>query len=451
MERATGSVVGQAPPSRLRLAARLSDGRVRNVREVRSALRIYVSRETGAAHLSLLLALVVGAFFAAATLVLLIVSLATAWIIGVGVAVRGGTLRLAARMAAFDRRRLAWFGASVESVPLPRREPHMSLWQSQQAWAGASWLWRLPAYQLLRLPVAAAMGFVAVSWWWAAIICFVLAAGGSKPSLLLAWQVGPVSPGPVGVLALVVTGVVALLAWPFVAVAMAGADVLLARWLLGPSRSRLLAAEVTRLGAARHLAVESAEAERRRIERDLHDGLQPQLVSLALDLGLAKARLDRDPEAARSMVERAHEGAKRATEDLRNLVRGIHPAVLDERGLDAALSALVAGCAVPVSVDVTLRQRPDAVLESAAYFVIAEAITNVTKHSGARTATVTVTGNGTLLRVVVEDDGHGGAHLEPGGGLAGLAARLASVDGILTVSSPPDGPTRIEAVMPCER
>jgi len=423
---------------------------VRNVDGVGSALRVYVSKQTLAAHVSLLLSLGVGAFFAAATLVSLIASLATAWIIGVGVAIRGGTLRLAARMAAFDRTRLGRFGAPVEPVPLPRREPRMSLWQSQQAWARASWLWRLPAYQLVRLPVAAAMGFVAVTWWWAAIICFILAAEPPKPSVLLAWQVGPVSPGPVGVLALVVAGVAGILAWPFIALGLGRADVLLARSLLGPSRSRLLAAEVTRLGTARNLAVESAEAERRRIERDLHDGLQPQLVSLALDLGLARARLDRDPDAARSMVERAHEGAKRATEDLRNLVRGIHPAVLDERGLDAALSALVAGCAVPVSVDVSLGQRPDPVRESAAYFVIAEAITNVTKHSGAGTASVTITGDGALLRVVVEDDGHGGAHLEPGGGLAGLAARLASVDGILTVSSPPDGPTRIEAVIPCE-
>jgi signal transduction histidine kinase len=449
MERATGSVVGQALPSGLRLAVRPQAGRVRNVDGVGSVLRVFTARETRAAHVSLLLSLVVGAFFAAGTVPWLIATCATAWIVGAGVAVRGGMLRLSARMAAFDRRRLAWFGAPVEQVPLPRREPRMSLWQSQQAWARASWLWRLPAYQLVRLPAASAAGFVAVTWWWAAIICFVLAAGRTSPSLLLAWQVGPVSPGPVGVLALVLTGVAAMLAWPFIVLGMARADVLLARWLLGPSRSRLLAAEVTRLGAARHLAVESAEAERRRIERDLHDGLQPQLVSLALDLGLARARLERDPEAARSMVERAHVGAKRATEDLRNLVRGIHPAVLDERGLDAALSALVAGCAVPVSVDVNLGQRPDPVIESAAYFVIAEAITNVTKHSEARTAAVTVTGNGAMLRVVVEDDGRGGAHLEPGGGLAGLAARLASVDGILTVSSPPDGPTRIEAVIPC--
>lgn len=423
---------------------------MRNVGGVGRALRVYVSRPARVANISLLISLVVGAFFAAATMMTLIASLATAWIIGVGVAVRGGALRLTARMASFDRRRLEWFGARVEPAPLPRRQPGTSLWQSQQAWARASWLWRLCVYQLVRLPVAAAAGFVAVTWWWAAIICFVLAAGRTKPSLLLAWHVGPVSPGPAGTLRLVVVGVAILVAWPFIALGLAIGDALLGRWLLGPSRSRQLAAEVTRLGAARNLAVESAEAERRRIERDLHDGLQPQLVSLALDLGLARARLDRDPESARAMVERAHAGAKQATQDLRNLVRGIHPAVLDERGLDAALSALVAGCAVPVSVDVSLPERPDPVRESAAYFVIAEAITNVTKHSEAHAASVNVTSDGVLLRVVVEDDGHGGAHLEPGGGLAGLAARLASVDGFLTVSSPPDGPTRVEAVIPCE-
>jgi signal transduction histidine kinase len=417
---------------------------------VRTALRVLASRPARAANVSLLVSLVVGAFFAAGTLVSLLASLATGWIIGAGVAVRGGALRLSARMAVFDRRRLEWFGARVEPVPVPRREPGTSLWQSQQAWARAIWLWRLPAYQLLRLPVAAATGFVAVGWWWTTIACFILAAGGSGPVGVLAWQVGPVSPGPAGTAALVIAGVAGMLAWPFIALGMAMGDALLGGWLLGPSRSRQLAAEVTRLGAARNLAVQSAEAERRRIERDLHDGLQPQLVSLALDLGLARARLDRDPESARSMVERAHEGAKQATQDLRNLVRGIHPAVLDERGLDAALSALVAGCAVPVAVDVNLPERPDPVRESAAYFVIAEAITNVTKHSGAQAASVRVARDGSLLRVLVEDDGHGGAHLEPGGGLAGLAARLASVDGFLTVSSPPDGPTRIEAVIPCE-
>ena len=243
-------------------------------------------------------------------------------------------------------------------------------------------------------------------------------------------------------------GVVCLFGWPLLARLGSAVDVSLARALLGPSRSGQLSAEVQRLGEARTLAVESAETERRRIERDLHDGLQPKLVSLALELGLAKARFDRDPASARSLLNQAHEEAKTAIEDLRGLVRGIHPSVLDERGLDAAFSALVANCSVPVRVEVSLGQRPDQAVEAVAYFVVAEAITNVTKHSDASRASVMITEGAGLLRILVEDDGSGGAQVEPGGGLAGLAARVAAIDGTFHVTSPPGGPTHLEAVIP---
>lgn len=219
------------------------------------------------------------------------------------------------------------------------------------------------------------------------------------------------------------------------------------RLLLAPTKQ----AEIDRLAEARAQAVTAAEAERRRIERDLHDGLQPLLVSLAVDLGIAEARFGKDPDSARSLVARAHADAKTAIEELRGLVRGIHPSVLDGRGLDAALSALIASCPVPVTLRVDLPQRPDPVREAAAYYVAAEAITNITKHASARTATITVQAGERDLRVAVEDDGDGGARIEPGGGLAGLDARIRSIDGTFTVSSPPGGPTRIEAVIPCER
>jgi signal transduction histidine kinase len=255
--------------------------------------------------------------------------------------------------------------------------------------------------------------------------------------------------------ALVVAGVAGLVAWPAALRAVPAIDASLGRWLLGPSRASQLSTEVARLSQARSLAVASAAAERRRIERDLHDGLQPQLVNLALDLGLARARLRSDPGAAQSLIDRAHEEAKRAAEDLRNLVRGIHPSVLDERGLDAALSALVAACAVPVSVNVDLPRRPAPTPEAAAYYVVAEAITNISKHAQARKAAVSIGyADGALrgaLRVAVEDDGRGGACLEPGGGLEGLAARVASLDGTFELTSPQGGPTRIEAVIPCTR
>ncbi len=219
-----------------------------------------------------------------------------------------------------------------------------------------------------------------------------------------------------------------------------------ARLMLAPTRQ----AEIDRLAEARARAVTAAGAERRRIERDLHDGLQPLLVSLAVDLGIAEARFGKDPGSARALLARAHADAKTAIEELRGLVRGIHPSVLDGRGLDAALSALVASCPVPVTLRVDLPRRPDQIREAAAYYVAAEAITNIAKHASARSATVTVGAREHSLRVMVEDDGAGGARIEPGGGLAGLAARISSIDGTFTVSSPPGGPTRVEAVIPCE-
>jgi signal transduction histidine kinase len=197
--------------------------------------------------------------------------------------------------------------------------------------------------------------------------------------------------------------------------------------------------------------VQSAEAERRRIERDLHDGLQPRLASLALGLGIARSRFERDPDYARSLVEQAHEDAKMAMRELRSLVHGVHPSIRDEHRLDAALSALLACCAVPVRIDVRLTRRSDRTQETIAYFVVAEAITNVTKHSGAASASVTITDEDTLLRVLVEDDGKGGAAIEPGGGLAGLAARVAAGGGTLTVTSPPGGPTLVSAELPTGR
>jgi signal transduction histidine kinase len=241
-------------------------------------------------------------------------------------------------------------------------------------------------------------------------------------------------------------------------VVLAVLGVLAAPWLLrGYGRaSRLLLAptrqaEIDRLAEARAQAVAAAEAERRRIERDLHDGFQPLLVSLAVDLGIAEARFGKDPDRARELLARAHRDAKTAIEELRGLVRGIHPSVLDGRGLDAALSALIVSCPIPVSLHVDISQRPDPVREAAAYYVAAEAITNIAKHASARSATVTVDAKDHNLRVVVEDDGDGGARIEPGGGLAGLDARIRSIDGTFTVSSPPGGPTRVEAVIPCER
>lgn len=223
----------------------------------------------------------------------------------------------------------------------------------------------------------------------------------------------------------------------------------LAKALLSPSSALALANEATELRASRARGVDAAEAERRRIERDLHDGAQQRLVSVAMELGRAKAKLDSDPAAARVLIDEAHSEAKQAIAELRDLARGIYPAVLGDRGLDAALSALAGRCPVPVHVSVELEQRPPTVVESTAYYIVAEALTNVAKHARAATVAVTVQRHGDRVLVEVYDDGRGGASALPGGGLAGLADRAATIDGVLTVDSPEGGPTKIKAELPC--
>ena len=203
----------------------------------------------------------------------------------------------------------------------------------------------------------------------------------------------------------------------------------LARALLSPSNSDALRAQVTQLTETRARVVDAADAERRRIERDLHDGAQQHLVALAMNLGRAKEKMDSDPEGARELVTQAHQEAKDSISALRNVVRGVHPAVLTDRGLDAALSGLASHSPVPVHLDVDVTERPSTTVEAVAYFVVSEALTNVAKHSGATRADVHVERDGDRLLVSVSDDGHGGATEHPGSGLAGLRDRVAAVDG----------------------
>ena len=226
------------------------------------------------------------------------------------------------------------------------------------------------------------------------------------------------------------------------------ADAALARWLLSPPAD--LAARVTELEISRERVVDAAEAERRRIERDLHDGAQQRLVALAMELGRAKAKFGDDPEGARDLLDRAHIEAKAALTELRNLVRGVHPPILTERGLDPALSGLAALCPIPVDVHVEVPVRPKPAVEAVAYFMVAEALTNVAKHSRASHVSVVVEGHGFpgTLTVLVSDDGIGGADPR-GAGLSGLADRVSGVDGELSVESPSGGPTMISAVLPC--
>jgi signal transduction histidine kinase len=222
----------------------------------------------------------------------------------------------------------------------------------------------------------------------------------------------------------------------------------LAQALLAP-RTEVLEERVEVLQATRAGAVDAAAAELERIERDLHDGAQARLVSIAMHLGLAQQKLDSDPDEARQLLADAREGAGAALVELRDLARGIRPALLAERGLPEAVRAFAARSPVPASVtaDVGDERLPEPV-ESAAYFVVAEALANVAKHAGARRATVSLARRGDSLEVLVVDDGHGGANPD-GGGLKGLRARVEALDGTLGVASPAGGPTMLRVELPC--
>ncbi|OLR90246.1 sensor histidine kinase [Actinokineospora bangkokensis] len=220
--------------------------------------------------------------------------------------------------------------------------------------------------------------------------------------------------------------------------------------MLGADRVAEQAARADRLQASRARGVDAAEAERRRIERDLHDGAQQRLVAVAMGLGRAKGKFDDDPDAARALVEEAHADAKLAVAELRDLARGIYPAVLGDRGLDAALSSLAARSPVPVAVEVVVDPRPPAAVESTAYFIVGESLTNIAKHAGATRVGVRVWREESGVVVVeVVDNGVGGAEVRAGGGLAGLADRAATIDGVMTVVSPVGGPTVVRADLPC--
>ncbi len=241
---------------------------------------------------------------------------------------------------------------------------------------------------------------------------------------------------------------------------LALAHAAISRALLALPTRGALAAEVRTKSAQREGAVRAADLERTRIERDLHDGVQPRLVSVGMTLGLAQQKIDSDPAAAKALIEEAHTSTKAAITELRQLARGIHASVLDDRGLDAALSALAGRSHIPVHLDVRLDGRPPVAAgafrdaEAAVYFSIAESLTNAAKHSRASEARVVVRlrDPGTpaaRLWARIEDNGIGGAEVQPGGGLDGISNRVLAAGGTLTLDSPHGGPTTVEVSVPC--
>ncbi|MEW2120161.1 sensor domain-containing protein [Streptomyces sp. NPDC005474] len=235
---------------------------------------------------------------------------------------------------------------------------------------------------------------------------------------------------------------------PFLARGLTNVDRVMVRGLLSPSDE--LERRIAELESDRGVVVDTAAADLRRIERDLHDGAQARLVNLAMGLGLAKEKLleGQADEHVAAMVDEAHGEVKLALQELRDLARGIHPAVLTDRGLDAALSSVASRCTVPVQVTADLPARPAPAIEGIAYFTVSELLQNISKHSGARNASVDVWRTDDRLLIQVWDDGRGGARLDGGTGMAGLADRLGAVDGLFVIESPEGGPTTVTAELP---
>jgi len=324
---------------------------------------------------------------------------------------------------------------------------------------GSEATWRQARYHFLAAPALGLAAIAAVGTWLAGILftfVYVYAWTRSPESLLARGQSGgppghlaPMSTIPVDVY-LTVGGLMLLVAAPYLTAGVAALDVRAARGLLGPSRAEELEHRVERLTQTRAGAVDAADAERRRLERNLHDGTQQRLVSLAMNLGMARAQTETFEEAHQAITE-AHEEAKAAVAELRNLIRGLHPPVLEDRGLDAALSGVAARMPVPVRLTVNVPRRPAPTIEAVAYFVVSEGLANITKHAHASQADVFVQQDGDRLHIIVTDDGVGGADPARGTGLAGLARRAESVDGTFEISSPPGGPTLLTVDLPCAR
>ncbi|SDU11449.1 sensor histidine kinase [Jiangella alkaliphila] len=295
----------------------------------------------------------------------------------------------------------------------------------------------------LLLPLSVVNAAVVPVYWWAVPSDEPV----QSPYPVTSW-LGALGMLPLGLGWLVLT----LLLVPLMARWQAGA----ARGLLRPTRDARLSERVTELTATRAAALEAHGAELRRIERDLHDGTQNRLVGVIMHLGIAERALRRDPQSALPLLLKAQNQAADALGELRDVVRSIYPPVLAERGLDGALAALAARCPVPCTLRAGGLRRLPAALEAAAYFVVAEALTNTAKHSGAEQVEVTVTlrpppepGDEEAVVIEVRDDGHGGADESGGSGLAGIRRRVAAFDGSTEVTSPAGGPTVVRAVIPC--
>jgi signal transduction histidine kinase len=396
--------------------------------------------------------LVAGLFTGVVTFTLVVTSLALSVglmpVFLLGIPVLTATVWLVHGLAAMERGRAAAL-LDVELPGRPLRAVPKGGWVRRTfVRARSVEFWKEAGYCLLLLPLGTVSFALVVSFWSAAaagilLPLYVDRLPGDEAVSWLDWS------STAEVWAGVAAGVVMLLLARLLSAALTLAQVRLAHALLSPSEADALRLQVTRLTETRARVVDAADAERRRIERDLHDGAQQQLVALAMNLGRARAKFEDDPEGARELVDQAHQDAKDSITELRNVIRGVHPAVLTDRGLDAALSSVAARSPVPVRLDVDLPRRPSPTAEAVAYFVVSEALTNVARHARARHVDVHVEREGDRLLLSVADDGVGGAAERPGSGLAGLRDRVQAVDGTFHLTSPPGGGTTMTVEVPC--
>jgi signal transduction histidine kinase len=341
--------------------------------------------------------------------------------------------------------------AEPEPVSAQQRGRGLLAWVGSLLRSGVSW--RHLLYTMLHFPWALCSFVISVVFWsvgWSLALYpvwhWVFPRYLDEPGIVYTdGKVSWYADAPHELLIVSATGVAVTLLTPWLVRGLNQVDRLMVHGLLSPSR---LATRVRELESDRGSVADTAAADLRRIERDLHDGAQARLVALAMDLGLAKEKLLEDPQAAAHMVDEAHGEVKLALQELRDLARGIHPAILTDRGLGPALSALSARCTADVTVTVDLPQRPAQAIEGITYFTVSELLQNISKHAHATTARIDVWKTDDRLLLQVTDNGHGGAQATPGSGLAGLADRLDAVDGLLLLDSPTGGPTTITAELP---
>lgn len=406
-------------------------------------LRLLIARETWISFAFILLSFVLGIFWFVALVTLISTGLGLA-ITLVGLPILAGTLVFWVWGARLERARFGqMLGVPIADPYAP--EPDGSLWDKLKARLRDKYVWLDLLYLFLLFPIGLVQFVVAVTWVSLSVSLLTAPAWYRLNADATGWTIDSLPRA----IAAVVVGIPITLALPYILIGMVRGHAWLARNLLGTDLEAVLSARVDALTESRSRAASASVDELRRIERDLHDGAQQRLARLAMDLGMAKEKMDSDPEAAKALVSEAHNEAKLAMREIRDLARGIHPAVLTDRGLDPAVSALAGRSPVPVTLDIDLPGRLSDTIESTAYFVIAETLMNITRHSGAAAARVSARLEGGKLLLDITDDGHGGAVAAPGGGLAGLADRVHGVDGTLEIDSPAGGPTIIHVELPC--